>query len=135
MLLFYLPLAAVVTYLNRLMPLEGGLYQWAKSGFGEMAGFLSAWNLWTYAVVDMGAILFVIPTDLGYIFGARGAWIPGSKPGNCHAVAVLSVSICVHPWPKPILDLFNELATRDTSDRSIEFLRRRHSPRSRPQSP
>jgi len=27
MLLFYLPLAAVVIYLNRLMPLEGGLYQ------------------------------------------------------------------------------------------------------------
>jgi hypothetical protein len=27
---------------------------------------------------------------------------------------VLSVSICVHPWPKPILDLFNELATQDT---------------------
>src|ERR1044071_7752882 len=26
---FYLPLAAVVIYLNRLMPLEGGLYQWA----------------------------------------------------------------------------------------------------------
>src|ERR1044072_307141 len=30
---FYLPLAAVVIYLNRLMPLEGGLYQWAKLGF------------------------------------------------------------------------------------------------------
>src|ERR671935_893334 len=29
---FYLPLAAVVIYLNRLMPLEGGLYQWAKLG-------------------------------------------------------------------------------------------------------
>src|SRR5205809_3745110 len=54
MLLFYLPLAAVVIYLNRLMPLEGGLYQWAKAGFGEMAGFLIAWNLWVYAVVVVG---------------------------------------------------------------------------------
>ena len=36
-LLFYLPLGAVVIYLNRLMPLEGGLYQWAKAGFGERA--------------------------------------------------------------------------------------------------
>jgi hypothetical protein len=27
---------------------------------------------------------------------------------------VLSVSIRVHPWPKPILDLLNELATQDT---------------------
>ena len=41
MTLFYLPLAAVVIYLNRLMPLEGGLYQWAKVGFGRMAGFLT----------------------------------------------------------------------------------------------
>src|SRR6476646_5668466 len=79
MLLYYVPLAAVVIYLNRMMPLEGGLYQWAKSGFGEMAGFLTAWNLWVYAVIVTGAIIFVIPTDLGYILGAAGAWIPASK--------------------------------------------------------
>src|SRR3954466_4147344 len=29
-LTFYLPLAAAVIFLNRLMPLEGGLYQWSK---------------------------------------------------------------------------------------------------------
>ena len=46
------------------MPLEGGLYQWAKAGFGEMAGFLTAWNLWVYAVIVTGAIIFVVPTDL-----------------------------------------------------------------------
>src|SRR5262245_21704138 len=34
-ILFYIPSAAVVIYLNRLMPLEGGLYQWAKLGLGE----------------------------------------------------------------------------------------------------
>jgi amino acid transporter len=45
MLMFYMPLAAVVIYLNRLMPLEGGLYQWAREGFGEIAGFLAAGNL------------------------------------------------------------------------------------------
>src|SRR5436190_15481702 len=66
MVLFYLPLAAVVIHLNRLMPLEGGLYQWAKAGFGEMAGFLTAWNLWIYAVIVMGSIVFVIPADLEY---------------------------------------------------------------------
>src|SRR5437588_13059328 len=38
--LFYVPLAAVVIYLNRLMPLEGGLYQWAKFGFNEVTGFM-----------------------------------------------------------------------------------------------
>jgi amino acid transporter len=79
MLLFYIPLAVVVIYLNRMMPLEGGLYQWAKSGFGEMAGFLTAWNLWVYAVIVTGAIIFVVPTDMSYIFGAAGAWLPASK--------------------------------------------------------
>lgn len=44
--LFYIPSAIVVIYLNRLMSLEGGLYQWAKLGFNEFIGFLVAWNLW-----------------------------------------------------------------------------------------
>jgi amino acid transporter len=77
--LFYLPLAAVVIYLNRLMPLEGGLYQWAKEGFGEMAGFLTAWNLWVYAIVSTASIVFVIPTDISYMAGPSGAWLPASK--------------------------------------------------------
>src|SRR5256885_8976048 len=42
--LFYLPSAVVVMYLNGLMPLEGGLYQWAKLGFNDLTGFLVAWN-------------------------------------------------------------------------------------------
>jgi glutamate:GABA antiporter len=79
MLLFYVPLAAVVVYLNRLLPLEGGLYQWAKAGFGEMAGFLTAWNLWVYAVIVVGAIVFVVPTDLGYMIGPSASWLAGSK--------------------------------------------------------
>jgi amino acid transporter len=79
MLLFYVPLAIVVIYLNRAMPLEGGLYQWAKTGFGEMAGFLTAWNLWVYAVIVTGSIIFAVPTDTAYIFGAAAGWIPASK--------------------------------------------------------
>src|SRR5215813_14395562 len=79
MILFYVPLAVVVIYLNRRMPLEGGLYQWAKSGFGEFLGFLTAWNLWVYAVIVTGAIIFVVPTDLAYILGPAGAWLPASK--------------------------------------------------------
>ncbi|HUK18380.1 MAG TPA: APC family permease, partial [Bryobacteraceae bacterium] len=79
MALFYVPLAVVVIYLNRLMPLEGGLYQWAKAGFGDLAGFLTAWNLWVYAVIVMGAIVFVVPTDLAYMLGPGGAWLPASR--------------------------------------------------------
>jgi amino acid transporter len=79
MVMFYLPLAAVVIYLNRLMPLEGGLYQWAKKGFGPLAGFLIAWNLWVYAVVVVGAIIFVVPTDLAFMLGSAWSWIPASR--------------------------------------------------------
>ena len=82
MLLFYLPLAAVVIYLNRMLPLEGGLYQWAKAGFGQMAGFLTAWNLWVYAVIVTGAIVFVVPTDLSYMIGPSAAWLPASIPAT-----------------------------------------------------
>lgn len=79
MVLYYVPLAAVVICLNRLMPLEGGLYQWAKSGFGELAGFLTAWNLWVYAVIVTGAIIFVVPTETAYMLGPGAAWLPASK--------------------------------------------------------
>ena len=49
--LFDIPMAMVVIYLNRLMPLEGGLYQWAKLGFNERVGFMVAWNLWLFLIV------------------------------------------------------------------------------------
>src|SRR6476646_3680255 len=78
MLLYYVPLAAVVIYLNRLMPLEGGLYQWSKAGFGEMAGFLTAWNLWVYALASTGSIIFVIPTDLAFAAPSL-AWVASNR--------------------------------------------------------
>jgi len=93
MALFYVPLAVVVIYLNRMMPLEGGLYQWAKAGFGEMAGFLTAWNLWVYAVVVGAAILFGVPTDLAFMFGPGAAWLPGSKIATLLVTGILMLLI------------------------------------------
>src|SRR5258707_3214649 len=46
--LFYLPCAAAVICLNRIMPLEGGLYIWARTAFADLGGFMTAWNLWAY---------------------------------------------------------------------------------------
>src|ERR1044072_1959997 len=40
--LFYLPCTAVVIWLNSLMPLEGGLCQWAKLGVGQAMGVMVA---------------------------------------------------------------------------------------------
>src|SRR5262245_56207494 len=95
MLLFYLPLAAVVIRLNRMMPLEGGLYQWAKAGYGEMAGFLTAWNLWVYAVIVTGAVIFVVPTDIAFMFGPRAAWIPASMPATLALTGTVMAAITV----------------------------------------
>ena len=72
-LLFYLPQAAVVIHLNRRMPLEGGLYQWATVGLGDFWGFLTAWNLWAYAILIMAVFGVVIATNLSYLIGPLGA--------------------------------------------------------------
>jgi amino acid transporter len=64
--LFYLPQAAVVIWLNARLPLEGGLYQWAKVGLGEFWGFLVAWNLWVYTIVILSAYSLGIATTLAY---------------------------------------------------------------------
>jgi glutamate:GABA antiporter len=72
--LYYLPQAAVVIYLNRLMPLEGGLYQWATVGLGKFLGFLVAWNLWAYAILILATFGVVIATNLSYLIGPGGEW-------------------------------------------------------------
>jgi amino acid transporter len=78
-LLFYLPSAVVVIYLNRLMPLEGGLYQWAKLGFNEMMGFMVAWNLWLFVILNTSEIGLQAATSLSYALGPNAAWVAGSK--------------------------------------------------------
>ncbi|HRH42561.1 MAG TPA: APC family permease [Pyrinomonadaceae bacterium] len=79
MLLFYIPSAVVVTYLNRLMPLEGGLYQWAKFGFNELTGFLVAWNLWLFAILNTSEIGLQITQYLVYILGPESEWLTESR--------------------------------------------------------
>ncbi len=73
--LFYLPSAAVVLYLNRLMPLEGGLYQWAKLGFNQTVGFMLAWNLWLYVIVFTSEIGLQVATYLSYALGPSASWM------------------------------------------------------------
>jgi amino acid transporter len=79
MLFFYLPSAVVVIYLNRIMPLEGGLYQWAKLGFNDLTGFLVAWNLWLFAILSTSEIGLQVTQYLGYIMGPGGEWLTASK--------------------------------------------------------
>jgi amino acid transporter len=87
--LFYLPSAAVVMYLNRLMPLEGGLYQWAKLGFNQTVGFMLAWNLWLYVIVFTSEIGVLCATYLSYAIGPSAAWMTTSNWFAALAAAVI----------------------------------------------
>jgi amino acid transporter len=93
MLLFYVPMAASVTCLNRRMPLEGGLYVWAREAFGDLGGFLTAWNLWVYGIAVTATILYAIPTELSYLIGPAAAWLPESRIASLAIVTVLIAAI------------------------------------------
>jgi amino acid transporter len=75
--LFYIPSAIVVMHLSRRMPFEGGLYEWARLGFNERAGFLVGWNLWLYAMVLMSEVGVQAATNIAYATGV--SWIAESK--------------------------------------------------------
>jgi amino acid transporter len=64
--LFFIPLALIVAHLNRLMPLEGGLYEWARHAFNDQVGFLVAWNLWLFIMLYVAVIGLVTTTSLAY---------------------------------------------------------------------
>lgn len=68
--LYYLPQAAVVIFLSRVMPIEGGLYQWTAAAFGEFSGFVVAWNLWAYAILLIAGFGVVVATNLSYLIAS-----------------------------------------------------------------
>lgn len=92
--LFYIPSAVVVIYLNKIMPLEGGLYQWAKLGFNETIGFLVAWNLWLMAILNTSEIGLQVTQYVRYVMGPGAEWLTDSKWFNA-AVSLAIISALV----------------------------------------
>jgi glutamate:GABA antiporter len=92
MVVFYAPLAAVVIYLNRRFPLEGGLYQWAKFGFGRFAGFWVAWNLWLFTISSLSAFALYAPTQVAYTLGSDAEWLRQSTFVDVGASVVLALA-------------------------------------------
>lgn len=88
MLLFFIPLALIVAHLNRLMPLEGGLYEWARLAFGDQVGFLVAWNLWLFIMLYVAVIGLVTSTFLAYAVPSLG-WMADNKWAVLAASVVL----------------------------------------------
>lgn len=79
-LLFYFPLAGTVIFLSRRLPLEGGVYQWAKLGLSPLAGFQSAWNYSFFLILIYAASGSVVANSVSYLFGPGGAWMTSHKP-------------------------------------------------------
>ena len=93
MILFYLPMAVSVIYLNREMPLEGGLYVWARTAFDDLGGFMTAWNLWFYGIAVTATILYAIPTELSYFIGTSATWLPENHLASFAIVAAVVLAI------------------------------------------
>jgi amino acid transporter len=92
---FYLPMAVAVFYLNRAMPLEGGLYVWARRAFGDALGFMTAWNIWLYALSSIATILFQIPSEFSYMVGPSAAHLPES---HTFVYSFLAVIVALLAW-------------------------------------
>ena len=78
-LLFFIPQAVVVSNLNRLMPLEGGLFEWARLAFNDKIGFLVAWNLWLYVLSYSATIGLVTITFAAYALGPQSLWMVANR--------------------------------------------------------
>jgi amino acid transporter len=79
-LLFYIPSGIVVAHLVKEMPLEGGLYQWAKLRFSPALGFLVAMNIWVFNLLVVCKTGVVVASNAAYALGPRAAWLATSTP-------------------------------------------------------
>ncbi len=94
MITFFVPLALVVIHLSRLLPLEGGLYEWARIAFNNQIGFMVAWNLWLYVILYVGLGGLVTATFASYVIpGAE--WI-GSSKGLIIGVSFAVIAITMY---------------------------------------
>jgi amino acid transporter len=87
-LLFFVPHALVVAYLNRLMPLEGGLYEWARLAFSDQVGFLVAWNMWLNTTAQVSQVALVTTTYISYAF-PNAAWVASNSAALIAASVIL----------------------------------------------
>jgi len=92
--LFYIPSAVVVIYLNKAMPLEGGVYQWAKLGLNDLVGFMVAWNLWLFAILNTSEVGLQVTQYISYIAGPGSEWL-NTNPWFIGATNILIIGTLV----------------------------------------
>ncbi|WP_432369121.1 basic amino acid/polyamine antiporter [Pantoea allii] len=76
-------LSLAMLLLTRLKPeLDGGIFTYARAGFGELTGFCSAWGYWlcavianvSYLVIVFSALSFFTDTPYRILFGNGNTW-------------------------------------------------------------
>ncbi len=76
-------LAFAMLLLTRIRPdLDGGIFTYAREGFGELIGFCSAWGYWlcavianvSYLVIVFSALSFFTDTPELRLFGDGNTW-------------------------------------------------------------
>ena len=69
------------TLANRKPDLDGGVYAYAKAGFGDYMGFSSAWGYWISAWLGNVGYFVLLFSTLGYFFPIFGE---GNTPRRHH---------------------------------------------------
>ena len=92
-------LAFAMLLLTRIRPdLDGGIFTYAREGFGELIGFCSAWGYWlcavianvSYLVIVFSALSFFTDTPELRLFGDGNTW---------QSIVGASVLLWVVHWP------------------------------------
>ena len=92
---FFVPLALVVMHMSRLLPVEGGLYEWARIAFNDQIGFLVAWNLWLYVILYVGLGGLITVSFASYVIPGA-AWMASNKWLTVGAsFAVVATTMCI----------------------------------------
>ena len=83
-----LALAMSFLYLSRLRPeLDGGIYSYARAGFGDLVGFFSAWGYWLCATIGVVGYLVIAFASLGsFVDTPERVWF-----GEGNTLAALSL--------------------------------------------
>ncbi len=88
--LFYVPLAFVVMKLSRMIPLEGGVYQWVKQGISPFAGYMAGWSFAVWGICSVGTFGSQLAEGFGNAGGSNWAWMGTSKAFALLLILLLS---------------------------------------------
>lgn len=89
LLFFFIPLMLAVLELSARVPGEGGLYLWAKAGFGDVHGFVAGWSYWVVNVVYFPMVLLFSAGVFLHVGGER--WLAHSTSVAYNSVYCLTV--------------------------------------------